>query len=609
MANPTIDEENKVGRSNFGDGANILVIPADPQDLEADLPTGWGRGDTSSVTEQKYLAYSQEKAGDVTYDTVLLPQKMGVNDDVDIKRLDTGFDKSEVSALEITINNDVAQYIISHSHIDEVKTYGTSSYDGRMAFFEKNSYGQLKTVSISDGKMLIADGTEVIRSSNVIENLSISYAGKDMYLSTSNKKFSAEVYVPEGTENIYLNNTTATVQRNGNYALIGGDIIRPDGEATTENGEVKVKFDEAKYEKYLNINGESEKVYTLEIEPDTIATAGESYDGAIGLPFVSDKEVLIKLDYSVKFDKPIKITNFFNKSEKCVYVTQLGASELIPECEVLEIDEMLKSAPIVCVGNDYYTVYNLEEYRGPTEQEIVSSPLENTGPPDKTDSNGKTSENKESTGATYDTTGGNSSNSDGGDVIDSEPEDEPSDKISDFTDIIGHWAEAEIKELAENGILYGVGEELFAPNNTVTRAEFAAMIIRAMGIELIKYEDCFVDVRKTDWYADVLQTAKDYKIMVGFEGAARPTDNITREEAIKMLMTVCESYLGVEAPSETRVKFVDNAAISSWAYRYVEQAAALDIIKGDPEGRFNPHESATRAQAAAMLHRVLEIKK
>lgn len=617
-ANPSIDAATKTGKSNFDNSANILVIPADPQELEADLPIGWGRGDTSSVTKQEYLAYSQEKSGDVIFDTVLLPQKMGVNDDVDIKRLDTGFDKSEVSALEITINNNVARYIISHSRVDELKEYGTSSYDGRMAFFEKNSYGQLKTVSISDGKNLTADGIEIIKSDSMIENLSISYTGKDMYLSSTDENFSAEVYVPEGTENIYLNNTAATLQMNGNYALVGGSVIRPKGDKSTENGEVKFKFDEAKYEKYLNKNGESEKVYALEIEADTVATGGENYDGSIGLPFASDDEVLIRPDYSVKFSKPIKITNYFEKGENCSYVTQIGTSDLIFECDADLVSETLETVPVVSVGNDFYTIYNLKEFYAPTEEKAIISPLEPTGPPDKEnnagdssgtsgDSSGDSSGNSGGSGSGGSGSGG-SDDSSAASSKDNDSEEELSGQISEFTDISGHWAEEEIKQLAEKGILNGVSKELFMPDKTVTRAEFAAMLIRAAGIETVTYDGCFHDVDATDWYADILQTASNLGIMNGFNGYARPTDNVTREEAIKMLVTVCKSYFDMNVSSGVKIQFADNDSISSWAYQYVEQAAAMEIIQGDNEGRFNPRESATRAQAATMLYRVLTTK-
>lgn len=600
-ANPSIDETTKIGRSNFDKKANILVIPADPDELEATLPTGWGRGDKGSADEQKYLKYTQKKSGNVTYDTVLLPQKMGANDNIDISRVDTGFDKSEVSALKITLNDNVFEYIIAHSHIDDLKTYGTNSYDGRMAFYERDSYGKLKMVSISDGKNLTVDGTEIIKSSRKIKNLSLEYSHKDMYLSTTDENFSAYVYVPEETENIYLNNILATIQKNGTYALIGGGSILPEGEKDTQDGVVKVTHNKAEYDKYLSVNDEAVKIYTLEIQQDTVAEGGVDYDGAIALPFIRDEKVLIKPDYTVSFSKSVKITNYFNNGEDCFYTTPRGIEEKIPECSLEQVEDMLKNTAVVKVGNDFYTIYNLQYYSAPIAEETITSPLEPPISP---------SEPENSQGMSDNTSSGNAGNGGGGSGGAAGKDDKDDDKelgetSTSFMDTKGHWAENEIKALTEKGILKGISEELFMPDKTVTRAEFVTMLIRALGDEVVKYEACFKDVYAPDWYADVLQTAYSIGLMEGFEGYVRPNDNITREEMIKIIVSAYSTYFDEKTSSAAKIKFTDNDSISRWAYSYVEQAAEAGIVQGDTQGNFNPRDSATRAQAAVILQRIL----
>lgn len=107
---------------------------------------------------------------------------------------------------------------------------------------------------------------------------------------------------------------------------------------------------------------------------------------------------------------------------------------------------------------------------------------------------------------------------------------EPGQKEPDlYGEIAGHWAEKEIKDLVQRGIVKGDGTGLNLTGQ-VTRAEFAAMMIRVLGLEETEYQGGMQDVHAGDWCAGVIQTCMDHGILQGSGGMMRPDDPITREE-------------------------------------------------------------------------------
>ena len=599
-AKPSIAEGTKIGRSNFSNQANIQVVPADPESLTAELPIGWGVGDSRSTDTQEYLAYRQEAAGKVSYDTVLYPEQLGASDKVSVERIDTGFDKTEVSALNIKMNQNEAVYMIAHSHKDELKTFGEDSFDGRMAFYEKNSYGKLQKVSVSDGKNLTVGGVPLIKSNVPIANLAISYDAEDMYLSSGDENVTAAVYIPNGVKNIWLNGKKTALVRVGDYAYVGENGVRPDVELIADGSGISALFPELKLDKYIYRNEKNQLLYQLEIENGTKATGGADYDGLISLPYTNGDSVLVTPDYSVRFSKKVRIANYFTSNGKYQYIMQSGERADIPVTEFESADEALKSVPVVKVGSDLYTVNQLQGYQIPVDSSKETQPPVQNKPPSPG------SPSSSGNGANSGNGGGGNPGGSPGTGTDPGGAEQPDPKVL-FTDIKNHWAEQEITGLAEKKILNGVTETQFMPDKTVTRAEFAAMLVRAAELETAAYDGSFLDVGDGAWYANVIQAAKNYGLLAGFDGYVRPDDLITREEMAKMVVTACESAFGIALPEENTLAFGDTADISRWAYPYVSGAVRLGILKGDENGNFLPSASGTRAQAAVMIHRILSI--
>lgn len=187
-----------------------------------------------------------------------------------------------------------------------------------------------------------------------------------------------------------------------------------------------------------------------------------------------------------------------------------------------------------------------------------------------------------------------------------EPTSEPSGSPSDFKDISGHWAEKEIIELAKQGIVKGKTEELFMPEETVTRAEFAAMIRRALELEPKAYQNKIPDILKDTWYADEVQAMIDAGIMSGdADGKFRPDDTMTRQEMAKVIVSAYSFKTGITDITGEELAFDDNSQIAAWAEEFVSKAAALGLITGMENNTFAPNDNMTRAQAAMVIFRLV----
>ena len=200
-----------------------------------------------------------------------------------------------------------------------------------------------------------------------------------------------------------------------------------------------------------------------------------------------------------------------------------------------------------------------------------------------------------------------------------------------FTDTRGHWAENIIDELAEKGIVSGISADEFNPDGTVTRAEFYQMAFGAAGIEAVPYRDgeC-LDVKKTAWYANTIQSAldrglipesmiDDYSVEVVvdedsskavYSGAFDAEKPITREEMAYVAQASFQYGLGEDGLDELSIPldldFDDTPSISAWAVNAVKHAFANELVAGMGDGTFAPHNTATRAQAATIIRNMID---
>lgn len=191
--------------------------------------------------------------------------------------------------------------------------------------------------------------------------------------------------------------------------------------------------------------------------------------------------------------------------------------------------------------------------------------------------------------------GGNNS---GGEYIPSAPQPKFQDELN------GHWGETEIRELVDKGIATGSNGSLNLKNNT-SRAEFLALLLRAIGIEPVAYTGGFDDVKASDWHSGYIQAAFDLRILEGAYGKAMPDDYITREQAVKILISALQTKKDISL-SDSNLDFADEEQISDWAKPYCATAVEMGLIKGMGDNMFLPQYNTLREQAMIITYRILK---
>ena len=176
-----------------------------------------------------------------------------------------------------------------------------------------------------------------------------------------------------------------------------------------------------------------------------------------------------------------------------------------------------------------------------------------------------------------------------------------------FADIAGHWAKTDIEIMAARHIANGVDEDSFAPEADISRAEFAALLVRSLGLEQLDSSGRFRDVASGTWYAGYVEAAYSAGIVAGLSDSRfAPDANITREQMALMMARAYKYLTGRELAAENPVPFADAGEISAWARPGVDQASSAGIINGITADTFAPDENAGRAQGIVMLKRLLE---
>jgi hypothetical protein len=183
-----------------------------------------------------------------------------------------------------------------------------------------------------------------------------------------------------------------------------------------------------------------------------------------------------------------------------------------------------------------------------------------------------------------------------------------------FDDMSGHWAQEQVALAANKGLVLGKDESVFAPEDQVTRAEFATMLVRALGLSPAATNAGFRDVADDAWYARDIAAAEQAGLVVGYEDRRyRPEAYIRREEAAAMHMRAL-AYAGagngigagrMEMPEE---QFRDAGTIV-WAREELAAALSAGLMKGMDDGYLMPQRYMTRAEAATLLVRFLELAK
>ena len=177
-----------------------------------------------------------------------------------------------------------------------------------------------------------------------------------------------------------------------------------------------------------------------------------------------------------------------------------------------------------------------------------------------------------------------------------------------FTDIRNHWATGYITFTSARHLFQGIGNDLFSPDTSMTRAMFATVLSRLDRADLTEYTTSrFTDVPTEQWYSASIEWAADKGIVNGYGGGLfGPDDEITREQMAVMLARYI-AYKQSVLPAGATTIFNDEANINSWALEAVKMIQAAGIVQGKPGNIYDPQGMATRAEVAAIFSRFIEI--
>ncbi|MEH2162502.1 MAG: family 10 glycosylhydrolase [Nostoc sp.] len=179
-----------------------------------------------------------------------------------------------------------------------------------------------------------------------------------------------------------------------------------------------------------------------------------------------------------------------------------------------------------------------------------------------------------------------------------------------FSDIQNHWARLFITALAQRGILSGSPNGTYRPDNSLTRAEFAAIVANAFGTISKKRQYIpFVDVPTNYWAAAAIQTAYEKAFISGFlDKSFRPAERITRAEVLISLVAGLEIATKVKPDLVSALPqiYQDSIQIPAYGRNQIAIATSARLVVSHPNIKLlNPNLAATRADVAVIIYQAL----
>ncbi|QJD86607.1 S-layer homology domain-containing protein [Cohnella herbarum] len=173
-----------------------------------------------------------------------------------------------------------------------------------------------------------------------------------------------------------------------------------------------------------------------------------------------------------------------------------------------------------------------------------------------------------------------------------------------FSDIAKHWAEANIKQAVGKAIVKGYADGTFKPNATVTRAEFAVMLMNALKPQGDGAKLNFTDAAKIGAWAKkaVAQGVQAGIIKGSNDGSFRPNAEVTRAEMAVMIANA----LGESSQANAATGFADDKEIPAWAKGSVAIVKQASIVQGKNGNEFAPQDQTTRAEAVTVILKLLD---
>ena len=183
----------------------------------------------------------------------------------------------------------------------------------------------------------------------------------------------------------------------------------------------------------------------------------------------------------------------------------------------------------------------------------------------------------------------------------------------EFTDVNNiMWVKDAANDMGSRMIISGSADNLFDPGKEITRAEFAEIIVKALGLKPYSGKSIFSDVKEDDLRLGYIMTAYEYGLIAGKENNKfAPDDKITREQALAIIskamsITGLSSDMDEQEINEILTSYKDSGKISSWARESVAACLKLEITSGKGNGLISPKSNITKAEIAVIVQKLLK---
>ena len=167
------------------------------------------------------------------------------------------------------------------------------------------------------------------------------------------------------------------------------------------------------------------------------------------------------------------------------------------------------------------------------------------------------------------------------------------------------WSEDDLQTLNDYDIMRGNENGDMMPDKSVTRAEFVAMVNRALGYSEKAAKNPFKDVAAKDWFSDDVSISYNMGYFSGTANAtASPQGTLTREQALVLL----GRNLMLQPSVGESFSYADTHSFGAWSRGYIDPAVEAGIIDADRAANFNPTKIITRGELAGMLVRTIGVR-
>ena len=185
------------------------------------------------------------------------------------------------------------------------------------------------------------------------------------------------------------------------------------------------------------------------------------------------------------------------------------------------------------------------------------------------------------------------------------------DNERDFSDIRDKAQEMQdaIKILASKGIINGTSATEFSPDDTITRAQIAALIVRMLSVLDPNADGGFADVTPANWYFGTAGSSRRHGIISGFEdNTFRGDVNIPKDQIFVVSSRVLKTEMNYRVPANTAayLDYTDADSIAGWAREDIALATMANMVVMRTDGRFVPDEQMTRGDAAIVMFRLFQ---